>query len=1288
MFKKIKEILQVIQETDRNRFYFKNISNSAITIINRPPFEICESWFNDLLTISYDKEVKSKYKPILHQENSFERDHLSDILHFREQIDATLKYLNEFERHIENYKEAFAIFSNKLHSQGVRFNEIKNGYCDKILKLNENISEIEINLLRLLSLYKTIDGYKILSQKGNINFFLDVLKGEISIKRIDWEKIRDEIKTIINKGLTEAKNTQDIEFEFRNHFYKLIEQINNLYWDINEINQRLDYLKSNSTCKIIVGDAGSGKTHIAVHLIEKLRKDKDYVIFFKPRQFNGDNISLSKKLLELLNIPKGYTLTEILQKLNKFAILKNRRCIFIIDALNETTKSSIGFSKIWQDQLQDLINQIGIYSNLYFICTLRTSYVPQIWNVIPLGLVKLRGFEKSGDLRLVCQKYFEYYKIDVENFDTADLSIFNKPLLLDLYCKLINEQREYVKKIKLDLTTYIKIFEDYIANVSDEVQQKLNLQQKSRIIDGFFNSSDDFFKSIEATVSVDVFSRAFDDDPLVTIDKSIAAAVLEGYLVFIKDVVNKRDEIVKHTQQEVGGYLIAANLLKKFPNVNTLITNPDFNKKIISNNTDDHHQLRLDILKFLIALKPDLITKIKTKDSFKLSWWYLYNGFSNIDSDTIPKYLLAANTEYISIEEILDSSDKHWFNTHNQFNFHFIAKVLEKLSLWEFDLSWTFYIYKNEEYFYEFLEHNIQRIKSTEIENNEDELAYAEVVAKFAALTTATTIRDLRDLATLYLIEFGQKYPLKLLTLTVNSTKFADEYIYERLVSACYGVCLILQNNDSFIKSKLPKFATQLYKLQFDENPEYPVFNYIVIDSIKHLIDLAIFKKVFELLEVSRERVRNYQFVKPFEWTTPSDDQRKLINSSSEMSWPEPIGMDFGIYTIPRLIDKNLNERGAIANVYKRIFEIGFQEINLNNIQDAQFKNFLVGLDTYRSEGKVDRLGKKYSWKGFFDYAGNLLLHGKLNVFEDLESGTFKIYNRLSDVDIDICLPSKSYIKNIRIYQNDLFEDLNKIPNWNDKVRIDSLIPLLEYNLDSKPYIMLNGMVDQRTDDEYKIRSFLLLESCFVKRSDEFYKLGRASHTLSNWKLDNHLPVDNVRHSYFGELYWADNMRENSYDSVRIPTNKIVNTSRTLTIHDIFSSDEFKRSDIGREISELKEERIWLEAESSIVDYLWESDSKIIDGHSEFYPSVKMGKQLKLKADPTTGRILDSDLYECFQTIEYKKDFFSNTFSYMRSDLLRKYMKDNDLVLMYQIKQHSYDNDRPHNRSMKFIFLE
>lgn len=1254
--------------------HLKNITNSRVSvnivkrleIIARPKFILSDNWFNEQLKITYDEEIRNKYIPDLHQTSEFERIELSDILEFSNWKAIFLNQIRICSDYLDLFFQEYRDFYQILETEDLKITDSKYPSLNQINALHSSIQDIISQLSGIQTLLE-LEGYKVLSYKSRLTPIEHPMLNSINFSRDNWVDFIDK----------EPADYYTLRSVFRT--YDLI------YYNLREVNLFIHRFDNASNHKIIVGNAGTGKTHISAHLINTLQRNGDKVIFFKAKQFSGDNIDLEYLILQALQIPHGYNLSEILQKINEQSQNHNIRCFFIFDALNETTKSSIGFSNIWSTHLQEFINQIKQYSHLYLICTLRTSYIDNIWPVRPTNIVDINGFQKPIDLKEACIKYFNYYKIKPLNFETADLSYFTIPLLLDLFCKFTNETREHEKEISLDINTYLQIFESYIKNLVVEVKKKLNLQKSKPIINGLAECSDKFLSNNEAIITLDEFSDAFDKNDVISQDESIARAILEGYLIYIKDFLGKTKEIVKHTQQEVGGYLLAKRISDNFSSITDLITSQDIVDKILGTDPAKFHQLRLDVLKFLVAIRPEIIIHLKGKDSLLLSWWYLYNGFDDVHQTTIPNFLVSSEHSKTIIESILNVSRNYWFNIENKHNFHFIAQLLEKLTVWEFDEYWTYYIYKENEFISSTIQENLELLRISKQSDSD----YFTTVSKFVAFTNSTNIRNLRDYGSKYLIEWGKKFPLDLLSLTVYTSTIKDSYIYERLTSICYGVSLIFQNDEDFIHKYLPEFANQLYNLQFAANSSHSVYNYIVTDSIKHLVDLALSKSVFNLNADDKKRLDIYEFKTPYEWIPPDQTQIDLINSSHETSWPEPIGMDFGIYTIPRLV--NIDERDTrelIAHVYKRIFEFGYKKSENLEILDERFRDFYYGHDVYGFEGKVDRLGKKYSWKGFFDYAGVLLKKGELDVFKSNEKEE-PYYDRLSDVDIDICLPNLNYKLPIRIYHEDLLGKRDHDPEWYREVFIDSIAPLFEHSLKEDQYTMLHGFAEQRVNNEYKIRSFLMAETFLIEKNSKYEQLKQILPGQTfNWDSDLHSSKDHLSSAYFGELYWADNMPRSSLDEVLIPTGKMINIKRRIGREDIFVVNGSNIEDWGKLIEESRPEKLRFNSEPTLVEYLWESDSVFFKGYSEYYPSIKMGKYLNLKSDPSSGMILDSTLKECFQCIDLKEKYFQNSFNYIRSDLLKKYMQENNLALLYQVKQHSYDENFLHNRSMKFFIKD
>jgi hypothetical protein len=412
---------------------------------------------------------------------------------------------------------------------------------------------------------------------------------------------------------------------------------------------------------------------------------------------------------------------------------------------------------------------------------------------------------------------------------------------------------------------------------------------------------------------------------------------------------------------------------------------------------------------------------------------------------------------------------------------------------------------------------------------------------------------------------------------------------------------------------------------------------------------------------------------------------QKVINECSEMNPPEPIRLDFFVYTIPRLINDSSKIKNSVAraNVFKRIFELGYKNSEFDNTIESSLRKFIGGQKLSGVAGKIDRLGKKYSWNAFYDYAGFLLLNKKLNTYDKYNSGK-KYYERLSDVDIDICLPSKDYKQSLKLYNGNLFEGREVDTDWVNRNHIDSIKELFDTKINDGNYTMLYGLVEENLNKKFKTRSFIMVETFFISKTKYLEHLD-ISNIVFDWNKDVHIDNDSVYGVYFGELYWADTMPDLTKYNVGIPTGKTITIERELSIREVVRM-EGSDNDIGKIITEEVDERFLFEAEPTLLRYGWETNSKTLDGFAEYFPSSNMGKYLNLKADPSSTQILDKDLKVAFSCITFKDDDnFENSFNYMRKDLLKEYMEANNLALVYQVKQHTYTENSNHNRIMKFF---
>jgi hypothetical protein len=1246
---------------------FSGITDSTVNLylkVRRIKFSVNLLWLKALNRMNYGEEMRLKFITGLHQNNDFQRRYLKDILDYPHWISKQLGNL-------ENVRETLKQFIDSVES----FNEI--------------VAAEELNIVHPDHPI-IVQANNLLAEQAGIFDQLNYIERQLSRNGYDALEQTERL-ALLNYTITEPFSDRvsftDVfdKAPVSDHFLLVdfIASFNRVHSALSRLNVWMRNFLSHRNHKIIAGIAGTGKTHTIGYIVEQVEKQGDFVIFLNAKAFNGDNVNFENCFHQKLFIPQGYSLRESLEKLNRFARKKRKRLFIIFDALNETTTTTLGFSPIWEENLQSFINLINQYPHLYFVCTLRTSYIDEIWKIRPENIAIVTGVDHYTETKEMCIKYFKHYKIEVQNLDTADLSSFKVPLLLDLFCKMTNGDRIATKQIFLDGYSFKLIFEGYIDQLVRDVKKKRNLMLTNPLTDGLHVCSGKFMEDIEGTLSVAEFVQSFDPDLRVKANDSLAQPMLEGNLVFIKERIGPLREIVKHTQQLIGGYLLATYLNRLYPDVAQLLASIAFTEKINGNDPARHHQLRLDIIKFLIIYRPEIINSIKERKAFQESWWYLYNGFSGEDQ-VIPEDLLANPLSLDIFPYVMQVSTQHWLDPENQYNFQFIYQYLARFSTWLSDANWTFYVYNNADLFFDLIENRIEKLKKRELDAPVD-----KITSLLIALVNATNVMELRDQATAYLVEFGKLYPLELLEIAKISSSLADSYIYQRVIQALYGVALIKQHERQFIIDQLPMIANTLFKLQFAVDATHPVYDYIVIDSIKHLLDLALYNECWKAPEDDLANIKSFKIPNLTEWMLPSDNIKKLVQDSTEMSPPEPVGMDFAIYTIPRLIESgNYALRPvALENVLNRVYELGFQVEDNVQIDDDRFRSFYYG-NRMNREGKVEKLGKKYNWKAFYDYAGYLLQNGELDTyrtFGDPSSG----FKRLGDVSIDISMPDPNFSISQQFYFDKLIPAVDLPGGWQMEVKIETIEPHLVRSFDGVEYVMLKGVVEQRVNQSYAVRSFIMVESCLIEKNKGFETLKKEiCPQIFNWDRDLHISTSYDSGVYFGEYYWADNQVEESNEHYSIKTGKKITEKQKVRIHDLFGDESvFTREDLGKERDFTFDELLGFDGEASLIQYLNESNSKSFNGFSMYIPTVKMGKYLQLKAEPATGRILDAALQPCLITVNYDQGFVKNEATYFRADLLKRYLNAHGLAIVFQNKQHSYDTNY-NNRFMKYVVIE
>lgn len=1254
--------------TVKNFGLFQWVTQKYYNVV-RQSFNINKPYFNALRVKHYKEEFTSKYNENLfvdQDKNSgkslineilFNRDHFRNLAYRLQLLEDQIGYFKIDYPNLKSLLEVEKIEINKSSKQYQQL-EFLTSTCENILKkIKSNNVLIEDENLKLPIHFQKISSSNLESPE-EFNFEkLDEYKPE-------YRFIEDEpsVKTAVTIVFT---------------------RLSKITTQLKAVNKLVDP-HEDSQIKIIHGNAGMGKSNFSAFVYSELRNQDNPAIIISGKSFNGDPDSFDTIFMKNLEVPKNYKIEEVLDLLNEYGKKLKRRVTIIIDGLNETSYAHDGFSKLWENSLDIFIKTIESYPYLYLVTTLRTSYISRIWvkNSIPYEQIELNGFKRHKLDQLIL-KYFKEYKINTETVGESDFFYFNTPLYLDLYCQMLNGDKTETVEPLLGMEGFKQVFDNYVNNLAYKTYQKLNLGTVDQVHEGIGRVSQAMIKELNAFVPKMQFMEEMQGRFIDTIIGSIGHEILQEYLIYLDENIANKDVIV-HTQQEVGGYLIAKSLIADYGNVDAVVQSQFFQDSILGN-SGHFHQLKDDILKFLIAesnansllyrdhVNLELVKKFTTLNLLRTK--------KSAESETLVSVLRSAEFSVSEVRTLINDTSSSVYDLEANINFLFIRDVLLKINNYQVDFSWTLHIYNNHYDYSEFIMHFINHPE--DLEGNEKDT----IIIELAIWILETTIRELRDKSTRFLLQYFSKHPIQILPIVIEYSSSNRTYIMERLSLVCYGVCLRLQNNESFIQDQLNEIASSLYTLQFSAEPSNPTYNYIVIDSYKHIIDLAILKGVFELNADELDRLSKYLFNK-YDWFEITDEDRTAVpiaNNWGLSTNPDPLAGDFVHYTIPRLDNRDYETRlDNTANIYKEIIRLGYVSDD-KSLNDRE-QSFYFGTSLIGGNLKVDRLGKKYSWIAYFNYAGNLLNQNKLGVWSEEDSSFEKHYNRLSDTEIE-----PSYVENKpfagRVIQSDFFEkralDDGRWVNAENYNILDSHYVREEYSL-------LYAFVDQKLDEKFKTRSWVQANSYFVNKDQVLEHIAEIENTEFGWNHDLH-GSGSLSKVYFGELYWADNIPTMKKDSKSIPLPGTKEITRKINHFEVRESGKFNFEDVGKEVTETVNDTCYFEYEPTLIDFLWESDSKQIPSLRCDVPAPNIGKHLKLTVDSVNTKILDSNLELCFKEYFSEYELNSEKFQYFRTDLLEKYLVETNQILMYQLKQHTYDQatDAQHNehfRGMQFVF--
>jgi GTPase SAR1 family protein len=1093
----------------------EELGNKLIEAVNqlRGELDLSLNWFS----YRFRKQlagVGDKYIPELHTPTN-----IDEIVNAVLVDDSFVKALQgRFSRLAENYK----MYSQVAH-------ELDNPFPKQI-----NWSESKHQVLEASNQLKESLNTALSTVKEAIEEILQYRLNKV--RQVDWDTLKKDIDesgknygNIISKiDVKSAAYTGDESIhkhlirELSNKLEEPKRQAEDFYDNLLEFIEQIDYL--NSSYLHLIGSAGIGKTHLVTHICQSRLEKGQPSIFILGRHFTTGQ-PIHEQLKSILDIPTRYSWQEFLSSLSIVARAHKTRIPILIDGLNEATLRG-EFSKIWKDDLREFISELVTYEELVLITTCRASYKDEIWpSNDDTNIIDMYGFDSLA-VEMAIEKYFEYYKIRADLTNASTLQ-FEHPIYLRIFCESKNPKRLESVDVYIGEDTVFEIFDNYIDQANQRIVNKLGLHRHADVVSQTLASVANYlWEYRKRGIPLQELFLIADGTTIEEREwhqSKTQAIESEGLLVY-RDLFEHKD-IFYFSYDLLAGYQIAQYLLKQASsNLEEYINSVEIVSLLFSEDYRKLHPFCEDIRHALATLLPSKTGKylhefIDNEPAFSVSVDTLFEIPPHVINEKAVELLhrlFENHNKRVTLLQRMASTVSH---INHPFNSRFLSSLLLNLTMTERDSCWTEYVRENAERF----ESIISRLEN-DCKNN---VGFSRIsmqrlclVAEYVMWTLTSTVRPLRDMATRALYWFGRRFPGEFLELLRKSLDINDPYVPERMLAAAFGIVMAKQydfNDPSFVQEFLPEYGRLFYDTMFSNEALYSTTHILARDYAKRTIDIALIHHPGLLNPEERERIKP-----PF--TEGGIREWGESEYGKDGGLTEPIRMDFGNYTIGRLIEGRSNYdsqhaeyRIVLSNIYWRIFDLGYNpELFKSPDEFIAMENARRG--RHDSRDKTDRYGKKYSWIAFYEMAGYRQDKGLLNDLYGAE--------RISDADIDPSFPDD--VPDYALITSDFLGDRETTTqDWILNGGLPDLSPYLVLkDLDGRlgSWVLLDGYINQE-DPTIGRRRFIFPRGFLVDISnrDKLAERLESQDLAGRWLPE--IPGD--YYTFAGEFPWADTYPHN-----------------------------------------------------------------------------------------------------------------------------------------------------------------
>ena len=643
---------------------------------------------------------------------------------------------------------------------------------------------------------------------------------------------------------------------YKHYLWQLLEKIDRL----RNFCKSSRALLLNRPALLIVGDAGSGKTHLLCDVAKQRVNANLPAILLIGGRFNKEEPW--NQIIRQLGLACA-TKEEFLGAIDAAGQAAGVRTLILIDALNESYDRYV-----WKQYLASMLATLSRYPWVALAVTVRSSYEAVVLDedLIKNSLIREEHTGFEGCVYDAVSAFFSYFNIELPSAPILVPEFYN-PLFLRLFCKAINNAG--LKRMPEGLYGFSEVFDFFVKETNKKLARSEFLDFDSRV-NVVAEAIDKLAESLARTGS----NWILRDEARNIIDGCLPRSGYENTLFahLLSEGVIAEDlrysnpgqyiEVVHFGFERFSDHYIVKHILAQYPDISSLSVAVESKSPLASILADESSCYEYRGLIEALAVQiperyqqelPSIKQSICSFSPVRMAFVeaLLWRKASSINENTL---------QYIN-EEVLrdeDSNEKFWHvvirlacRPKHPLNADWLHRYLIDFEMPNRDQWWSIWLYIWYENSQRYERKNaIDQLLDWSLSRESQLRADPEAVllaAKAIGWFFTTSNRFLRDRATKALVQLLTDRLGLAQRLATEFEDVNDLYVQERLIASIYGAVLRSGN-----KERLKELAEYIYNRFFVAGT--PVPHILLRDYARGIIEYALYQKL--TLNVEPNKIR------------------------------------------------------------------------------------------------------------------------------------------------------------------------------------------------------------------------------------------------------------------------------------------------------------------------------------------------------------------------------------------------------------------------------------------------